>query len=89
MNRSGQIGGRRWETQERVGLSHREAGRQGGRGHRYNGGGPGLGHAAATREEVALRWFSGEKTQAALAEEYGVARSTIRRWCSEREESGE
>lgn len=78
-----QIAGARWTTRDRHGASHHEAGRQGGRGHRYRGGGPGLGHAPSTRQEVAIRWFMGEATQVQLAEEFSVARSTVRRWCAQ------
>lgn len=77
-----QTAGARWQTTRREGETHREAGRQGGRGHSYRGGGPGLGHAAQTKAEAAMRWWMGEATQAELAMEYSVSRSTIRRWCS-------
>jgi hypothetical protein len=76
-----QVGGRRWQTQQRQGASHQEAGRQGGQSHRWAPP-----RSAATQEEAALRWQMGEGTQAALAVEYGVALSTVRRWCAAREE---
>jgi hypothetical protein len=80
------MAGRRWQTRERAGPSHAEAGRAGGRGHRYRGGGPGLGAAKTTRAEAALRWAMGDATQRELAREYGVCRTTMRRWCAAFEE---
>jgi transposase-like protein len=71
------MAGRRWQTQERRGLSHREAGQPGGKRSGYAPP-----RSPETRQEVALRWLLGESTQAALAREHGVALSTIRRWCS-------
>jgi hypothetical protein len=81
------MAGRRWQTGARAGLTHAEAGRAGGRGHHYRGGGPGLGAARATKAEAALRWAMGDATQRELAREYGVCRTTMRRWCREFEEA--
>lgn len=81
MSQKGQQPGARWQTTARTGLSHREAGRSGGRARHYEPPRP-----AETRQEVVARWFLGEATQAALAAEYGLARSTVRRWCAQEEE---
>ena len=69
----------RWrQTAPRAGASHREAGREGGRARNWRAP-----LAAETRQEVALRWHLGEASQADLAAEYGVALSTVRRWCAQ------
>jgi helix-turn-helix protein len=70
----------------RRGMTEAEAGAIGGRGHRYRTGGPGLGASVQTRREAAMRWAMREATQAELGAEYGVHRSTVRRWCRELEE---
>jgi transposase-like protein len=69
--------GARWTTQTRRGISHREAGSKGGASRRWAPP-----RSPLTRAEAAMRWAMGESTQAELAGEYGVSRSTVRRWCS-------
>jgi hypothetical protein len=76
-----QLPGNRWTTTRRAGLSHREAGRAGGQ--RRVWAPP---RSPGTQEEAAMRWHMGESTQAALAREYGVALSTMRRWCDRYEQ---
>lgn len=73
----GMTPGYRWQTKERQGLSHREAGRRGGRERRWSAP-----RSPQTRFEAAMRYWGGEGTQTALAVEYGVSRSTMRRWVS-------
>lgn len=75
--------GQRWQTSERQGVSHREAGSAGGKSRRWAPPRP-----AGLRQEVVGRWLIGEASQVELAREYNVSRSTVRRWCAEAEESG-
>jgi Helix-turn-helix domain len=69
--------GTRWTTRHRRGASHREAGAKGGQARCWAPP-----RSALTRQEAAMRWAMGESTQAELATEYDVSRSTMRRWCA-------
>lgn len=72
-----QVPGRRWLTEQRQGLSHREAGSRGGQARCWAPP-----RSPQTREEAALRYWMGEATQAELCQVYAVSRTTMRRWCS-------
>ncbi len=76
-----QLAGRRWRTARRAGESHREAGSKGGAARCWAPP-----RSIQTRREAAGRWLVGDGTQAELAAEYGVSRSTMRRWCAAAEE---